>query len=308
MLFIPKINASGSMSNLVKLLPMRIICKYLLISLLFTISGSLFAQQQETPPVELKPISENLYEITGGRGAGGGAYIGDNGVLIIDAKMDRTSVEQTIQQIGKITDKPIKYLVNTHSDGDHIWGNQFFPQSVLFVAHENCRKEFFVPKGNGDPSDWNNPELAPFIPSITFKDHMEIYLGSKRIELWYFGIGHTTGDAVVYFPDENIAFLGDGIFMDRPQLIHSYKGGNSFEYVKTITKMLETLNAEKFCSGHSDMISRPEVVKHVEQMKKRQAVVMALVKEGKNLEEIQKEFEENETRLVESIYHEITNK
>jgi serine phosphatase RsbU (regulator of sigma subunit) len=96
--------------------------------------------------------------------------------------------------------------------------------------------------------------------------------------------------------------------MDRPQLIHSHKGGNSFEYVKTTTKMLETLDAENFCSGHSDMISRQEVLKHVEQMKKRQAAVMALVKEGKTLEEIQKEFEENELRLVGSIYHEITNK
>ena len=124
----------------------------------------LFAQQQETQPVELNPISENLYEILGGRGAEGGAYIGDDGILIVDAKMDKVSVDQTIELLKKITDKPIKYLINTHSDGDHIWGNQFFPESVIFIAHENCRNDFFRPKSSGEPSDWNNPELAPYIP------------------------------------------------------------------------------------------------------------------------------------------------
>ena len=77
-----------------------------------------FAQQRETEPVELKKISDRLYEILGGRGAKGGAYIGDNGVLIVDAKMDQKSVDQAIEEVEKITDKPIKYLCNTHSDGD----------------------------------------------------------------------------------------------------------------------------------------------------------------------------------------------
>ena len=73
-------------------------------------------------------------------------------------------VAQTIEEIRKITDKPIKYLVNTHSDGDHISGNRFFPKGVTIVAHENCRKEFFHPRRDGESSEWNNPELDPFLP------------------------------------------------------------------------------------------------------------------------------------------------
>ena len=65
------------------------------------------------------------------------------------------------------------------------------------------------------------------------------------MELWYFGVGHTTGDIVVYFPEEKTAFLGDQIFFSRPQLIHAYKGGHSFEHVKTVTKLLEKIDAEK---------------------------------------------------------------
>jgi cyclase len=269
------------------------------------LSSSSFAQERAVQPVELRKISENLYEILGGRGAQGGAYIGDNGILIIDSKMNKESVDQTIAEIKKLTDKPIKYLVNTHSDGDHVMGNQYFPETVTFIAHENCRKEFFHPKRDGSLSEWNNPELAPFIPSITFREKMDIYLGSKKVELWYFGVGHTTGDVVVYFPEEKTAFIGDQIFMTRPQLIHSYKGGNSFEHVKTLSKMLETIDAENFCSGHSEMIDRQAIKQHIEQMKNRQQKVQKLIEKGLSLDQVKGEFEENEARLIETVYNEI---
>ena len=261
-------------------------------------SASSLAQQRETPPVKLDKLSDRLFQILGGRGANGGVYVGTDGVLVIDAKMSEESVKQTIAEIKKITDEPIKYLVNTHSDGDHIAGNRFFPESVTFVAHEKCREEFFHPRRDGKPSEWNNPELAAFIPSMTFRDKMDIYLGAKKVELWYFGVGHTKGDAVVYFPEEKTAFLGDQIFMGRPQLIHSYKGGNSFAHVKTLTKMLETLKAERFCSGHSDPIDRSTVKHHIEEMKKIQSKIKSLVGQEKSLEEVKKEFDENHARLV----------
>ncbi len=278
----------------------------LLFSLLFVFSTS-YTQQREITPVKLDKLTDRLYQILGGRGANGGLFIGDNGVLVIDAKMTQESVDQTIQEIQKITDKPIQYLVNTHGDGDHIAGNIFFPHSVMIVAHENCRQEFFHPRRDGQPSEWNKPELAPFVPSVTYSHKMDIYLGSKKVELWYFGVGHTTGDTVVYFPEEKTAFLGDQIFLGRPQLIHSYKGGNSFEHVKTLTKMLEMLDAERFCSGHSDPIDRSTVQHHIQEMMKIQAKVKTLVEQGKNLEEVKKEFEENQARLVEAIFNEIKN-
>jgi len=272
--------------------------------LLLFISNS-FGQGRGAQPVQFKKISDRLFEIAGGRGAQGGAYIGDNGVLIIDAKSDKQSVDQVIKGVRQITDKPIKYLVSTHSDGDHISGNRYFPATVTFIAHENCRKEYFHPRRDGTPSEWEKPELRPFVPSITFSDKMDIYLGSKKVELWYFGVGHTTGDIAVYFPEEKTAFIGDQIFLTRSQLIHSYKGGNSIEHVKTLTKMLQTIDAEKFCSGHSETADRQEIRKHIDQMKKRQEKVKTLIEERKSLEEIKSEFKENEARLIEAIYNDI---
>ena len=134
---------------------------------------------------------------------------------------------------------------------------------------------------------------------------MDVYLGSKKVELWYFGIGHTTGDAVVYIPSEKTAFIGDQLFEGRPQLIHSYKGGNSFEHVKTLTKMLETLDVEKYCSGHSQIIGRQAILDHLGQIQQQQEKIRSLIAKNKSLDEIKSEFDENEARLVESIYNEI---
>ncbi len=277
----------------------------LVLMLVFLLASNLIGQQRTEQPVKFKKISDRLLEIVGGRGAQGGAYIGDDGVLVIDAKMDKASVDQVIEGIKRITGKPIKYLVNTHGDGDHIVGNRYFPETVTIIAHENCRKDFFLPGRKGAASEWSRPDLAPFVPSLTFSEKMNIYLGSKKVELWYFGVGHTTGDAVVYFPEEKTAFIGDQIFLTRAQLIHSYKGGDSFEHVKTLTKMLGTIDAEKFCSGHSEMTNRAGIENHIGQMKKRQEKIRALIAKGKNTEEIKSEFEDSEARLIETICDEI---
>lgn len=263
-----------------------------------------FAQQRDAQPVKFQQVSDRLYQVMGGSGAQGGAYIGDTGALLIDSKMDKESVDKVINEVKRITDKPILYLVNTHSDGDHVSGNKFFPKAVTFIAHENCRKEFFVTR-NGAPSEWEKTELLPFIPSITFREKMDIYLGPRKVELWYFGVGHTTGDAVVYFPEAKTAFIGDQIFIGRPQLIHSYKAGNSFEHVRTLNKMLRTLDAEKFCSGHSEIADREAVKKHIAQMEELQDKIKTLIKQGKSINEIKSAFNENEARLIETIFAEI---
>ncbi len=275
----------------------------LIILTVFAFTSQVFAFQRETTPVAFEKITDNPFMLKGGRGANGGVFIGDNGVLVIDAKQTEESANEVFQGIKKLTDKPIKYLVNTHSDGDHISGNRFFSEDVTIIAHENCRDEFFISRGER-PSPWHDPELAPYIPSVTFRDQMDIYLGSKKVELRYFGIGHTKGDIVVYFPEEKTAFLGDQIFVGRPQLIHSYKGGTSFGHVNVLSKILYTLDAEKFCSGHAEIIDRQTIRDHIAGMKNRQAKIKAMKTLGHTLEEILTHFKENESRLVTSIFNE----
>lgn len=284
---------------------MKHIIKYTFLMAASLISWFADAQQNQPAPVSLEKIGDNLYEVRGGSGANGGAFIGEYGVLLIDAKMNKESMDQLFTEVRKLTDKPIKFMVNTHSDGDHVNGNSYLPGSVTIVAHENCRKEFFHPGRNGEPSSWNNPEMAPCIPSVTFTGKMDLFVDPQKVELWYFGTGHTTGDIVVYFPNDKVAFIGDQIFEGRPQLIHSYKGGKSFEHVKTLEKMLAALDAEKFCSGHSLPMNRDMILKHIAEMKELQNKIAGFISNNYPLENIKKEFSENQAALVETIYNEI---
>ena len=148
-------------------------------------SGLLAAQERESVPVSLQKISEHVFQVNGGQGSNGGVIIGENAVLLIDSKMNEESVNQTINAIKKLTDKPIKYLFNTHSDGDHIMGNRYLPESVVVMAHKNCRDDFFK-ENFGRESDWGEPEFYPFTPSVTFKNKMDLWLGTDRVEFYYF--------------------------------------------------------------------------------------------------------------------------
>ena len=275
-------------------------------TVLFILCTNVFltAQEKEISPVTLEKITDNVYQIMGGKGSNGGVIIGESGVLVIDSKMSEESVDQTIQAIQSITDQPVMYLVNTHSDGDHIMGNRYFPASITDIAHENCRDDFFK-ENFGRESDWGEPEFYPFTPTLTFNENLNIWLGMDQVELHYFGVGHTTGDIVVYHPEDKVAFLGDQYFSGRPQLIHSNKNGNSFEHVITLTKMIETLDAEIFLGGHSDPVGREEIEAHIQSMVARQEKVKELISQEKTKEEVLAAFEENESRLVTSIYNEI---
>ena len=161
------------------------------------------------------------------------------------------------------------------------------------------------PTRDGKPSPWDNNELSRCLPSITFRDKMDLFLGSQKVELWYFGTGHTTGDIVVYFPEAKTAFLGDQFFGTRPQLIHAYKGGNAFAHVATLEKMLATLDAVTFCSGHSEPADRNSILQHITQMKAMQEKVRSLVGQSKSLADIKPAFPDNEAALVETLYHEL---
>jgi cyclase len=283
---------------------------YRMLSAVIFTTASLLAtgQAPDVTPVTLKMMTGDLYEIHGGSGANGGLYIGSDGVLVIDAKMDRSSVEQTLELIGQLTDKPVKYLVNTHSDGDHVNGNQFYPSSVTIISHKHCREEFFLPGRNGSPSAWLAPGMLQFVPQITFDDRLDLYFGEERVELWYFGRGHTSGDIVVYFPKEKAAFIGDQIFLNRVPLIHVHKGGNSHLSVNYLEWMLESLEAEKFASGHSAIADRQQIKTYISEMKKRQESIAGLMAEGYTLDQILSGLPENESLLTRTIYNEILEK
>ena len=263
------------------------------------------AQRRQAQPVAVSRLSDRLVEFTGGSGARTTAYIGDNGVVMVDAKMNEESVVAVFEALRTLTDAPVRWLINTHSDGDHVTGNRWFPAEIDIVAHENCRSEMLLPDRDNTPSAWTTPELAPFVPSMTYTDQMTIHLDGGTVELHHFGVGHTKGDTVVYFPDDKTAIAADQAMLGRPQLIHAYKGGNSFGNVLNLEAMLAAIPAELFLLGHNEPVTRKDIRGVIYTMKSRQAKVRRLMGEGKSQEEIRAAFTQQEVNLVEIIIEEI---
>ena len=266
--------------------------------------------RQTQAPVTVEKIAENIYQVKGGSGANTGFFISGKEVLVIDAKMTADSARDMLAEIRKMTTLPLGHLVLTHSDGDHINGLLGFPGEIRIICHENAKEEM-----TADSKDEN---LKSYLVNITtYKDRLELEMENEKVQLFHFGPAHTSGDTVVYFPEEKVAFLGDLFQAGRDPLIHRHKNGNSFGLVKTLKATLD-LGAEIFLSGHTDQVGRSEVEMMILSIEEKQAQIKAMIGEGKSLEEIKKFYEVKERparpgrprfmSLPEVIYLELTEK
>lgn len=287
--------------------------KTALITAFLTIAclGGLAAAQPQPVPLSAVPLRGGVYWLKGGSGANTGFVIGKKVVLVIDAKMTEESAKAMLAEIGKLTPNPVKYIVLTHSDGDHVNGLSGFPTGLTIVAHANTKKDM--------EEAFKNPKLSallPYLPNETVTADRPLKIDGVRGNLLYFGPAHTSGDLVVHFPEQKIAFVGDLAFIGRDPLIHRQKGGTSFGLVQNLRKILE-LDADSFISGHSDTLTKADIRGLLASSEEKQAKVKALLQQGKSLEEIKTAFGLAEapaqparrfSSLVEIIYQELTEK
>ncbi|MBD3413514.1 MAG: MBL fold metallo-hydrolase [Candidatus Aminicenantes bacterium] len=262
---------------------------------------SLSFAQREAPPLEIIKVKKNIYEVSGGSGANTGFFIGENQVLVIDAKMSKESAKQMIEKIKKLTPNPVMTVVLTHSDGDHVNGLSGFPQGISIISHHNTRKHM--------DKAFEDQELRKYLPNQTFHKELNLHLGTETIKLLHFTPAHTNGDIVVFFPKQKVVFLGDLIFLNRDPLIHKHKNGNSFGLVKTLKGILD-LDAETFVHGHGGIAQRKDILNMITSLEQKQEKIKTLIQNGKSLDEVKKEFgvPEGQSRwpsIVEIIYKEI---
>jgi cyclase len=205
--------------------------------------------QADPAAVRIEKIKDNLYVVTGGRQGGGIAgnttvYLAEAGVVLIDTKYSGFG-SQILEQVASVTKKPVTMIINTHTHGDHTGGNPEFPSSIEFVSHANTRanmarmKEF-------------EGEKAAFIPKRTFTDRLTLLGGKDRIELHYFGAGHTNGDAVIVFPELHTAVMGDLFARKWAPLIDADNGGSAVAFPQTLAKAIATLGeVQTIITGHA---------------------------------------------------------
>ena len=160
--------------------------------------------------------------------------------MLVDDKFE-IDHDGIMAELKKITDKPVKYVINTHHHGDHSGGNAKMQQmNAQVVASEQARENMV---------DGNQPGL----PNVVFEHHAHIYLGGKSVELYHFGRAHTNGDVVVYFPAQRALAAGDMFTYGdaTPQLIDYAGGGSAKEWTTTLDSVLQ-LDFDTVVPGHGD--------------------------------------------------------
>lgn len=218
----------------------------------------------EAPDFTVKKLTEGVYAAISGDGSKAGSnagfVVGSNGVLVVDTFVSTAAARDLLAEIRRVTNLPIRFVVNTHYHLDHTGGNAVFAEAgATILAHRNLRGwlrtenlKFFGPSAK--PEDKARVESL-VLPDEVYTDAVDIYLGSRLIQVRYM-LGHTGGDSVVIVPDANVVFGGDLIWQKHlPNLIDA----TTSDWVKTLEKLLADHPSATFVSGHGDVASPDDV-------------------------------------------------
>jgi glyoxylase-like metal-dependent hydrolase (beta-lactamase superfamily II) len=191
-------------------------------------------------------------------------------------------------------------IINTHTHGDHVSGNVEFPATVDVIVQENTKTNM----GKMANPPWAPPATSPNVfqqnpgkgmPKRTFEDRMTIGKGADQIDLYYFGRGHTNGDAWVVWPALRFAHAGDIFARKGLPLLDTNNGGSGVDIGTTLQKAHDTIkNVDSVITGHSTVMTWADVAEYAQFNKDFLADVQAALKAGKSVDEIAASWKMND--------------
>jgi cyclase len=246
-------------------------------------------------PTQLKQVAPDLYFLYDDLSSNSAFLVTDDGVLVIDTRQHPAHGRDLIERIRKITDKPVKWVINTHAHGDHFYGNPAFKAvGATIIAHrdvvagmlKNEQLEFkrrlaFFKSLNLDPA-----EVKTVLPDVTFDSRMTIRLGGRVVEIMYLGPGQNPGDTLVYFPHARALYVG-GPFANNNWSNMSFTPSMD-GWIAMLHKLAAMDNVEMFLPGHGDVGTRADVLDEAELLSEVQAGVKAAIAAGMSREDIVK--------------------
>jgi cyclase len=226
--------------------------------LLFILSKLSFGADAPAPDFTVKKVGDGVYAaITrdGGKsGSNAGFVVGEDAVAVIDTFVDVAPAQQLMAEIRKVTNLPVRFVINTHYHLDHTGGNKVFADAGAFItAHHNLRGwlrtenlKFF---GQNIKPEQKARVDALVLPQLTYEDGVHLYLGSKKV-IVRFMPGHTGGDSVVFVPDAKVVFAGDLFWKTHlPNLIDA----STDSWMQTLEKFETDHPGATFVPGHGDV-------------------------------------------------------
>jgi glyoxylase-like metal-dependent hydrolase (beta-lactamase superfamily II) len=274
-------------------------------ALVFLFANSLFSQQRRfakynnaaeniknNASLNVVDVKENIYMIEGAVG-NIGVYVAEEGVIMIDNSLE--IIEELITAtVKKISSKPIKYIINTHHHYDHADGNRAYGiRKIPIIAHHNVRnrqkkgtkayggiysilENFYVPahEENG-------------LPTITFKEKLSLHEGSEEISIFYFGNGHTDGDAIIKFEKSNVIHTGDSFVLYGLPYIDITNGGSIEGFIYNLDKIASVCDEETIIiPGHGGLSNLEQLNKLSQELKEYYKKTLEGYDDGLSVSEI----------------------
>jgi glyoxylase-like metal-dependent hydrolase (beta-lactamase superfamily II) len=243
--------------------------------------------------VDVEKLKDNLFVLKGG-GGNTAVFITSTGVVVVDAKNPGWG-QPILDKIKTLTNKPVTTLINTHTHGDHVSGNVEFPSTVDIIVQENTKTNMAKMIPNSTAQDQTVPAQTIFqqnggkgLPKKTFKDKMKLFSGADEVDLYYFGRGHTNGDAWVLFPALRTVHAGDIFSGKNLPLLDANNGGSAALIADSLEKGYNALNktADTIITGHSTQMSMADLKEYIAFNRDFMNDVRTAKAAGKSMEDI----------------------
>ncbi len=264
-------------------------------------TGRLHAQASKPArPLTRSLVKENLYLVSG-EGGNVALFATPEGVLLVDDMFDRNHAD-ILAEVRAVSRAPLRYVVNTHQHDDHAGGDLKMLPLAEVIAHDNVFANLSDIK---QPYYEDTPGTPIGLPRVTFADRMTVHLGAAAVQAHYFGRGHTSGDAVIYFPALKTVHTGD-LFLARarpqpgapvrPLALPIYadyaQGGSLRQWSTTLERML-ALDFDTVISGHGPLQTRADVVRFKADVEAMRDRLTGLIRAGQPKAAIAKVLEDD---------------
>ncbi len=266
----------------------RISMKSFLLGFLFTVFVFSPAHAQDYDKVRIKTIKveNNIYMLSG---AGGNIGIsgGSDGVFMIDDQFAPLT-EKIKEAVAVISDRPIRFLINTHWHYDHTGGNEKMGETgSIIIAHENVRKRLSTEQFMSFFRRKVPPIAKSGLPVITFTGDVTFHINDDEIYVFHAANAHTDGDAIIQFRKNNVFHMGDLFFSGMYPFIDLDAGGSVNGIIAAIEQVLPKMNAStKVIPGHGPLSGRRQLVAYLGMLTTLRDRIREEIKAGKGLEDV----------------------
>ena len=241
---------------------------------------------QEEVEIKVQQLTEHVYMLEG-RGGNIGLSIGDDGVFMIDDQYAPLT-PAILEAIGRLTDQPVKFVLNTHWHGDHTGGNENLGKAgAIIIAYDKVRERMSTEQFRKLIGGRTPPAADAALPMVTFNDRISFFMNDDEIQAFHVAPAHTDTDSMIYFSSADVLHMGDVFFNKRFPFIDVDLGGSIDGTIAAANLALEmTTEKTKIIPGHGPLASRQDLMDYRDILLTVRNSVAELIGRSCTLEEV----------------------